>query len=195
VATINPRRVERGIISVLEGLGYTNWRTEQNLKGTPKRVARMLVEMCTNGGEETLDREVFSAIFSTPNNQMLVIKDVYVTGMCPHHILPVQYKAAVAYVPKKRVIGLSKIPRLLELVCRSLDLQETLTDRVADLLMEKLQPRGVMVVLEGVHGCLTFRGVKQRHAVTTTSAVRGVFRDPAEQARLEFLALLRGGPQ
>ena|SRR5947209_4504598 len=187
----NVRRVERGVVSILEGLGYKNWRTEQNLKGTPSRVARMLAEMCTNSPEE-LEREIFSAVFPSENEQMLALRNMYITGVCPHHLMPVQYRAAVAYIPRDKVIGLSKIPRLLELVCRTLDLQENITDNVADLIEEKLAPRGVMVVLQGLHGCMTYRGVKQRDAVTTTSAVRGVFRDPAEKAREEFLLLLNG---
>ena len=185
------RRIQRGVVAILEGLGYENWREEQNLKSTPQRVARMFEELAffDPGHIETL----FKAVFPSENSQMIIQRSIYATGVCPHHLMPIRYNVAVAYVPKEKVIGLSKLPRLVEAFCRRLDVQENVTDDIADAIEEKLEPRGVMVVMEGSHGCMTYRGVRQHDTITTTSAVRGVFRDPQEQARGEFLALMRNG--
>lgn len=191
LSTRNRQRIQRGVISILEGMGYTNWRGDQNLKGTPLRVARMFEEMAVFD-QAYLD-SIWKAIFPSSNSQMLLLRGITAVGVCPHHLMAIRYKAAVAYIPKEKVLGLSKIARLVEVYCQQLVLQEDVTDWIADAIEKRLEPRGTMVVLEGVHGCMSFRGTRQREAVTITSAVRGVFRDPNERAREEFLALLRDG--
>jgi len=182
------QKIRRGVIAILEGLGYVDWKTNQNLKGTPERVARMFEEMAVF--DQSYIDSTWKAIFPSPNEQMLILRGVSAVGMCPHHLMPIRYRAAIAYIPRSSVLGLSKLARLVEGYCRQLILQEDVTDYIAEALQKKLDPRGVMVVLEGSHGCMSYRGVKQHEAVTTTSAVRGVFRDPSEKARDEFLALI-----
>ena len=121
---------------------------------------------------------------------MVIIKDIHTYSMCPHHLLPVEMIIHVGYVPKGKVLGLSKIPRLVELYARRPVLQEQLAVDIADSMMYYLKPLGVAVVIKGRHYCMIMRGVQKRESWTITSCVRGVFRDPKEKARDEFLKLI-----
>jgi len=123
---------------------------------------------------------------------MVLVRDIEVYSLCEHHMLPFFGKAHVAYYPDGRIVGLSKIPRVLDVFARRLQVQERLTDQVADALMDVLQPRGVGVVIEAYHLCMMMRGVERQHSKTVTSALRGLFRDDAK-ARAEFLRLAHGG--
>jgi GTP cyclohydrolase I len=145
----------------------------------------------TRGYHESVADVVRGAVFEEPHESMILVRDIEIYSLCEHHLLPFFGKAHVAYLPNGRIIGLSKIPRLVDVFARRLQVQERLTDQVADALMEALQPLGVGVVIEAYHLCMMMRGVEKQNSRTVTSALRGAFLDAP--TRDEFLRLAHGG--
>jgi len=160
----------------------------EGLRGTPDRVHRMYTEL-TAGYHVDPERLVNGAIFDIDHSEMVVVREIPFHSLCEHHLLPFFGTAAVAYIPEGRVIGLSKIPRIVEMYARRLQVQERLTQQVADFLMERLAPKGVAVVLEASHLCAVMRGVRKPGTIMTTSAVLGIFR-ANDKTRAEFFAHL-----
>jgi GTP cyclohydrolase I len=184
-------RVEAAVREILTEIGEDP--TRQGLVGTPERVHRMYTEL-TAGYHVDPERLVNGAIFDVDYSEMVVVKDIPFYSLCEHHLLPFFGTAAVAYIPRGRVIGLSKIPRVVEMYARRLQVQERLTQEVADFLEARLAPQGVGVVVEATHLCAVMRGVRKPGTIMTTSAVLGLFRT-RDRTRAEFFAHLeRPGP-
>ena len=146
----------------------------------------------TRGYDQTVSDAIGSAVFEEKHESMVLVRDVEVYSLCEHHMLPFFGKAHIAYYPNGRIVGLSKLPRVVDVFARRLQLQERMTDQIADALMEVLQPMGVGVVVEAYHLCMMMRGVEKQNSKTVTSALRGIFRDDAK-TRDEFLRLAHGG--
>ena len=160
----------------------------EGLQRTPERVARMYAEL-TEGYRVDPVALVNDALFDVSYDEMVVVRDIEFYSLCEHHMLPFFGKAHVAYIPNGRVLGLSKIPRVVEMYARRLQVQERLTEQIADFLEELLHPQGVAVVIEAAHMCAMMRGVKKANARMVTSALRGLFREN-ERTRNEFLSLV-----
>ena len=182
--------VEQAVREILLETGEDPDR--EGLRGTPSRVRRMYAEL-TAGYHVDPDRLVNNAIFDVDYSEMVVVKDIPFYSLCEHHLLPFFGQAAVAYIPEGRVIGLSKIPRIVEMYARRLQIQERMTKQIADFLMERLQPRGVGVVIEASHLCAVMRGVRKPGTIMTTSHVLGLFRS-ADRTRAEFFSHLERKP-
>ncbi len=178
--------VEDAVRRILEEIGEDPDR--QGLLRTPERVHRMYTEL-TAGYHVDPQRLINGAIFDVGYSEMVVVKDIPFYSLCEHHLLPFFGVAAVAYIPRGRVIGLSKIPRIVEMYARRLQVQERLTQQIADFLQEHLEPLGVGVVIEATHLCAVMRGVRKQGTVMTTSAVLGIFRSK-DRTRAEFFAHL-----
>jgi len=175
--------------SILEHLGEDPSR--EGLLRTPERAEKAL-KFLTSGYTMDLNKIVNNALFDVEYDEMVIVKDIEFFSMCEHHMLPFYGKAHVAYLPTKKIIGLSKIPRIVDMFARRLQVQERLTQQIAETINEVLQPRGVGVVLEARHFCMMMRGVEKQHSGTVTSAMTGDFRERKE-TRAEFLSLLRMG--
>ncbi len=189
VKKMDMKKIEQGVRLVIEGIGEDPDRP--GLRGTPGRVARMMEDIL--GGTQIdpqADLEVFQ---DERHDELVLIRNIPLYSFCEHHLLPFAGVAHVAYIPKEgRIIGLSKIARLVDTLARRLQVQERLTKQVADILNATLNPLGVMVVIEAEHLCMSMRGVKKPKAITVTSAVRGSFRNnPA--TRTEAMMLIKGG--
>ena len=182
-------KIERGVRLILEGTGEDPERP--GIKATPTRVAHMFAEIL--GGIFENPEKHLEAIQHERHDEMVLIKNIPLYSMCEHHMLPFAGVAHIAYIPKDgRIVGLSKIARVVDGLSRRLQVQERLTKQIADLINEHLQPLGVMVVIEAEHMCMSMRGAKKPKAVTVTSAVRGSFRvNP--MTRAEAISLIRGG--
>jgi GTP cyclohydrolase I len=178
--------VEGAVRTIIAGIGEDPDR--QGLERTPARVQRMYAEL-TAGYHVDPDRLINGAIFDVDYSEMVVVRGISFSSLCEHHLLPFFGTAAVAYIPRGRVVGLSKIPRIVEMYARRLQVQERLTQQVADFLMDRLQPKGVGVVIEATHLCATMRGVRKPGTLMTTSAVLGLFRSN-DKTRAEFLSHL-----
>ncbi|HUE77283.1 MAG TPA: GTP cyclohydrolase I FolE [Longimicrobiales bacterium] len=176
------RDLVRGL---LVGLGEDPER--QGLARTPERVADSL-RWLTRGYGQSVREVIGDAIFDEDHHNMVIVKDIEVYSMCEHHLLPFFGKIHVAYIPSGRILGLSKVPRIVEVYARRLQVQERLTDQVASALQEVLEPEGVGVVCEAYHLCMMMRGVEKQNSKTITSAMRGVFLDDLK-TREEFLRL------
>jgi len=174
--------IECAVGMILEAIGEDPER--EGLLRTPSRVARMYEEL-TAGYHVDPQRLINDAVFDVSYDQMVVVKDIDYYSMCEHHMLPFMGRAHVAYIPNGKVIGLSKIPRIVEMFARRLQVQERMTQQIADFLDETLHPQGVAVVVEGVHMCAAMRGVKKANARMSTSAMLGTFRD-SQKTREEF---------
>ena len=179
-------KVEEAVRDILVEIGEDPER--DGLLGTPDRVHRMYAEL-TAGYHVDPDRLLNSAIFEVDYSEMVIVKDVPFYSLCEHHLLPFFGTASVAYIPRGRVIGLSKIPRIVEMFARRLQIQERMTQQIADFLNERLQPQGVGVVVEANHLCAVMRGIRKPGTVMTTSAVLGLFRS-RDRTRAEFLSHL-----
>lgn len=183
------KRIEKGVGLILEGIGEDLRRP--GIRSTPRRVARMFAEIL--GGTDRDATRNLRIIEDEKHDEMVLIKNIPLYSMCEHHLLPFAGVAHVAYIPKAgRIVGLSKIARVVEALARRLQVQERLTKQIADLLDSHLKPLGVMVVIEAEHMCMSMRGAKKPKSITVTSAVRGSFRrNPATRA--EAMMLIRGG--
>jgi len=161
----------------------------EGLEKTPARVAKAW-EYLTSGYRQNVDDVLNEALFTEEYDEMVVVKDIDLYSMCEHHLLPFFGKCHIAYMPSKKIVGLSKLPRLVEMFSRRLQVQERLTTQIAQTLQEVLQPRGVAVVIEALHMCMLMRGVEKQNSKAVTSAMLGQFRDRPE-TRAEFMELIR----
>jgi GTP cyclohydrolase I len=187
MAKFNQPQIEEAIRMILEAIGEDPDR--EGLADTPKRVAKMYEEVFAGIGTEP--EKYFETIFGEDHEELVLVKDIPFYSLCEHHLVPFFGKAHVAYIPKNgKVTGLSKLARAVEAVARRPQLQERITSTVADAIMNKLEPHGVMVVIEAEHMCMTMRGVKKPGSKTVTSAVRGIFLKDL-QARNEVLSLIK----
>lgn len=173
---------------ILKAIGENPAR--EGLLDTPKRFAKAM-DYLTSGYQHTVEDVVGKGIFAAESSELVIVKDIELYSLCEHHMLPFYGKAHVAYIPNKKIIGLSKIPRIVDVFARRLQVQERLTAQVADALMEILEPMGVAVVIEAAHFCMMMRGVEKQNSKTITSAMRGEFYKDAT-TRKEFLELIRG---
>ena len=162
--------------------------SRDGLKKTPERVSRSL-EYLTSGYKQDADQILNSALYEVPYDEMVIVKDIELFSLCEHHMLPFFGKCHVAYLPDRKVIGLSKVPRLVDMYARRLQVQERLTMQIAETINEKIQPRGVAVVIEAQHLCMIMRGVEKQHSVAVTSSMLGAFKDN-QNTRNEFLNLI-----
>ena len=162
--------------------------TREGLVRTPDRVARALRSL-TSGYDTNTEEVVNGALFAVESNEMVIVRDIDFYSLCEHHLLPFFGRCHVAYLPRERVIGLSKIPRLIEMFSRRLQVQERLTNQIATSLADILDPLGVGVVVEATHLCIRMRGVEKQNAFAVTSVMLGSFRDDA-RTRMEFLELI-----
>lgn len=160
----------------------------EGLLQTPSRVAKAY-EFLTKGYHQDVSEVLNDAIFSEKYNEMVVVKDIDLFSMCEHHMLPFFGKAHVAYIPKGKIVGLSKIPRIVDVFARRLQVQERMTQQIAETLYDALAPEGVGVVIEARHMCMMMRGIEKQNSVATTSAMLGIFRDDM-RTRQEFLHLI-----
>lgn len=177
-------QVEEAVRAILGQIGEDPER--EGLLATPSRVAKMYAELTAGYTVDPLAL-INDAVFTVDYDEMVVVKDVEFSSLCEHHMLPFLGRVHVAYIPSGRVLGLSKIPRIVEMYARRLQVQERMTVQIADFIHETLRPAGVAVVAEGVHMCSVMRGVKKAGASMITSAMRGVFRDDPK-TRAEFMA-------
>ena len=178
--------MQEAVRALLSGVGEDPER--EGLDKTPERVERAL-RFLTRGYAEDPGAIIGDALFTVTYDEMVIIKDIDVFSMCEHHLLPFHGKAHVAYLPDGKVVGLSKIPRLVDMFARRLQVQERLTVQIAETIQEAIHPRGVGVVIEAVHFCMMMRGVEKQNSVMMTSAVHGAFRESLS-TRTEFLKLL-----
>jgi GTP cyclohydrolase I len=183
-------KIEEGVRLILEGIGEDP--TRAGIADTPRRVAEMYEEVFAGYGHDA--SEVVTVIPGAGHDEMIMVRDIPLYGMCEHHVIPFVGRAFVAYIPNRdgRITGLSKIARLVDMLSKKLQVQERLTTEIADALEKALEPRGVYVMIEAEHLCMTMRGVKKPGSVTVTSAVRGRFRTDA-RTRSEALELIRRG--
>ena len=186
----NIARIERHYAEILADLGEDPKR--EGLLKTPHRVAKALREL-TSGYRVDLDALINEALFTECYDEMVIVRDIAFYSMCEHHMLPFFGRAHVAYLPNKKIIGLSKIPKIVEVFARRLQVQERLTMDIAYTLASKLKPLGVAVVMEARHLCMEMRGAESHHSPTTTSCMVGVFKKDA-RTRKEFLELVKSRP-
>ena len=180
-------RMQDIIRQLLAGLGEDPSR--EGLVDTPKRLEQSL-RFLTSGYDADVDAMLNNALFTVDYNEMVIVKDIDFYSLCEHHLLPFFGKCHVAYIPQGRVLGLSKIPRLVDIFARRLQIQERLTNQIADTIREKITPLGVAVVMEATHLCMSMRGVEKQNSFAVTSAMQGAFRDNA-RTRMEFLELIK----
>lgn len=184
---INQKKIEKAIKEILIAIGENPNRP--GIKDTPQRVARMYAELFS-GLHKDPGKEV-TIFHNEEHEEMIIVRDIPFYSICEHHLVPFIGKAHVVYIPTKgKVTGLSKLVRVIEGFAKRPQVQERLTSQIADCLMERLKPRGVLVVIEAEHLCMSMRGVKKPGAITTTSAVRGIFRKDAK-SRSEALTLIK----
>jgi GTP cyclohydrolase I len=174
------------IRQLLAGLGEDPSR--EGLVDTPKRVEQTM-RFLTSGYDTDVDTMLNNALFSVDYNEMVIVKDIDFYSLCEHHLLPFFGKCHIAYIPNGKVVGLSKIPRLVDIYARRLQVQERLTNQIANTLLDKINPLGVAVVTEATHLCMAMRGVQKQNSVAVTSAMLGAFREDA-RTRSEFLNLI-----
>jgi GTP cyclohydrolase I len=176
--------IERATVEILEAVGEDPGR--EGLQKTPNRVARMYDELLS-GYRVDPGKLINGALFDVEYSDMVIVRDIEFSSLCEHHMLPFLGRVHVAYIPSKKVIGLSKIPRIVDMFARRLQVQERMTRQIADFINEVLEPQGVAVVAEGIHMCSMMRGVKKHDSSMTTSAMLGTFRED-NITRSEFLA-------
>ncbi len=181
------KNIAKNIKYVLSEIGENPER--EGLLKTPERVAK-LMGFLTNGYDEDPSKILKSAMFAEDYSQMVLVKDIELYSLCEHHMLPFFGKAHVAYIPNGNIVGLSKIPRIVDVFAKRLQVQERLTDEIKDCLQNTLNPTGVAVVIEAQHLCMQMRGVEKQHSSTTTSAFSGIFMSD-EKTRSEFINLIK----
>ena len=182
----SPTALEKNIAELLHLIGENPKR--EGLARTPKRVAKAY-EFLTSGYHQDLKKVLNEAVFTEKYDEMVIVKDIDFFSLCEHHMLPFYGKAHVAYIPTGKILGLSKIPRIVEIFARRLQVQERLTQQIAETIFDVLEPDGVAVVIEAKHLCMMMRGVEKQNSVATTSAMLGSFRED-ERTRNEFLKLI-----
>lgn len=183
---VDKEKIEKAVRLLLEGIGEDVDR--EGLKDTPNRVARMYEEIF--GGMDEEPKEHLSKTFTADNSGMVLERDITFYSICEHHLMPFYGKAHIAYIPDGKVVGLSKLARTVEVYARRPQIQEQMTEQIADAVMKYLKPKGVMVVLSAEHMCMTMRGVKKPGSSTVTTAMRGIFQTE-ERLQNQFFALLR----
>ncbi|MDE5909041.1 MAG: GTP cyclohydrolase I FolE [Lachnospiraceae bacterium] len=183
---VNKEKVEEAVRLLLEGIGEDLNR--EGLKDTPARVARMYEEILS--GMEDSPKEHLSKTFTAQNNEMVIEKDILFYSTCEHHLMPFYGKAHIAYVPDGRVVGISKLARTVETYAKRLQIQEKMTAEIADAIMENLKPKGVIVLIEAEHMCMTMRGVKKPGSRTVTMVSKGICKED-ERLTKTFLDLVR----
>ncbi len=171
---------------ILEGVGEDLQR--DGLLKTPQRAAKAMEFLC-RGYHQTLDEVLNKAVFESSNDDMVIVKDIELYSLCEHHMLPFIGKAHVAYLPKGRVIGLSKIARIVDMYARRLQIQENMTVQIADAIEQAIQPAGVAVTIEAEHLCMKMRGVEKQNSLMKTSVMLGAFRQ-SQATRMEYLTLI-----
>ncbi|MDI7276421.1 MAG: GTP cyclohydrolase I FolE [Anaerolineae bacterium] len=186
-AKVDRERIERAIREVIEAIGEDPER--EGLRDTPRRIADMYAEIFSGVGADPV-REL-GVTFQENHEEMVILRDIPFYSVCEHHFLPFHGVAHVGYIPRGRILGISKVARVVEVLARRPQLQERLTGQIADALMGSLQPAGVAVVIEAEHLCMTMRGIKKPGSTVVTSANRGIFRSRAV-TREEFMALIHG---
>ena len=183
---MDKKRIEKAVKTILEAIGEDPNR--KDLRGTPGRVAEMYEEIFSG---ITMDPEKeLEVLFDKEHHEIVLLKDIPLYSICEHHLIPFIGKAHVAYIPKGRVTGLSKLARVVDILAKRPQVQERLTTEIADILMKKLKPLGVLVIIEAEHLCMSMRGIKKPGILTVTSAVRGIFKEN-HKTRAEALSLIR----
>jgi GTP cyclohydrolase I len=185
--TVDQPRIERAVREILAAVGEDPDR--EGLRGTPSRVARMYAELFS--GLHVDPRVYLQKSFDEKYDEVVLVRDISFNSMCEHHMLPFLGKAHIGYLPDGRVVGLSKLARVVEAVARRPQVQERMTETIADLVIEELQARGVAVVIEAEHTCMTVRGVRKPGTICVTSAMKGIFRTRAS-SRAEIMTLIFG---
>lgn len=184
---MNKDKIIKAVKMILEAIGEDP--KQKDLAATPKRVAQMYEEIFSGIKEDP--KKALEVIFEEDHDEIVLLKGIPLYSVCKHHLLPFIGKAHVAYIPSgNRVTGLSKLGRVVDILSKRLQVQETLTTQIAEIIMQKLKPKGVLVVIEAEHLCVSMRGLKKPGILTVTSAVRGIFREN-EKTRAEALALIR----
>jgi GTP cyclohydrolase I len=184
---IDHERIRAAVREILLAIGEDPDR--EGLRDTPERVARMYTEMFAGLHQDP--HELLQKAFTQKYDEMVLVKDISFESMCEHHLLPFLGKAHVAYLPNGKIVGLSKLARVVETLARRPQVQERMTEELADLLMKQLHARGVAVILEASHTCMTIRGVRKANSICTTSAMRGTFQSN-QSSRAELMALIYG---
>jgi len=187
VAPVDQERIQAAVREILRAVGEDPDR--EGLRETPERVARMYAELFD--GVHKDPRTFLKKTFTQKYDEMVLVKDIGFDSMCEHHLLPFMGKAHIAYLPNGKIVGLSKLARAVEVLSRRPQVQERMTEQLADLLVEELDARGVGVILEATHTCMTIRGVRKAGSVCTTSAMRGSFQTN-QSTRAELMALIYG---
>ncbi|MBP0031362.1 GTP cyclohydrolase I FolE [Roseofilum sp. Guam] len=187
---VSQAEMEQAVRTLLLGLGEDPDR--EGLRDTPKRVVKAL-QFLTSGYHQSLDELLNGAVFHEDTDEMVLVRDIDLFSSCEHHILPILGRAHIAYIPNGKVIGLSKIARICEMYARRLQVQERLTQQIANALQGLLKPQGVAVVVESTHMCMVMRGVQKPGSWTVTSSMQGIFAEDAK-ARQEFMSLIRHNP-
>jgi GTP cyclohydrolase I len=182
---MDKKKIEKGIKMVLEAVGAD--LTKKDIAATPLRVAQMYEEILKGQFQDASSE--LEVILEQKHDEIILLKNIPLYSICEHHLLPFIGKANIAYIPDKRITGLSKIVRVVDILSKRLQVQERLTTEIADVIMKKLKPKGVMIVIEAEHLCMSMRGVKKPGTVTTTSVVRGIFRSN-QKTRQEALSLI-----
>ncbi|WP_456480099.1 GTP cyclohydrolase I FolE [Nautilia sp.] len=188
--SVDLEKLESAAKMILEAVGEDTNR--EGLVKTPKRVAKSFEYICSGYFKDP--KEVLNdALFESTNNEMVVVRNIEFYSLCEHHILPFFGRVHVAYIPDKKVVGLSKIPRMVNVFARRLQIQEQLTEQIADAIMDVVQPKGVGVVIHARHMCMEMRGVETKHSYTSSSALRGIFLE--EKTREEFFNIINAPVQ
>ncbi len=182
---IDREKIKEAVKLLLQGIGEDPER--EGLSETPDRIARMYEEIC--GGMEEDAGEILSKTFASESTEMVLERDIVFYSMCEHHMLPFFGKVHIAYIPDGKIVGLSKLARCVEVYAKRLQLQERMTKQIAEAVMEHLAPKGVMVLTEAEHMCMTMRGIKKPGSRTVTYAVKGAFEDNAELQKIFFRML------
>src|SRR6266849_2892195 len=186
-AAVDQNRIQAAVREILLAIGEDMKR--EGLRDTPERVARLYAEMFSGLAQNP--RDILKKTFTQKYDEMVLVKDIGFESMCEHHLLPFIGKAHIAYLPKGKIVGLSKLARVVEVFARRPQVQERMAEQLADLLMQELEPRGVAVILEAAHTCMTIRGIRKAGSLCITSAMRGGFKDNPS-TRAELMALIYG---